>query len=250
MKSAQGLGLPAEVRAGLFDMDGVLTKTAVVHAAAWKQMFDEFLRAREGNGFRPFDVVLDYEQYVDGKPRHDGVRDYLTARGISLSDGSPSDDPSQVTNFGLGNRKDVFLHEIIAKQGVEVYDGSVQYLKAARSAGLGRVVVSSSANTKEVLDATGLSDLVEGRVDGHTLVEYNLRGKPAPDSFLAGARLAGVAPGQAAVFEDSLAGVEAGLNGGFGFVVGVDRVGHRAALLETGANVVVTDLAELIGVRR
>jgi beta-phosphoglucomutase family hydrolase len=240
------LGLPERVRAGLFDMDGVLTKTATVHAAAWKQMFDEFLQDRDGPNFRPFDADRDYQEYVDGKPRHDGVRDFLASRGITIPDGSPSDDPSHTTNFGLGNRKDVLLHQVIAERGVEVYEGSVRYLEAARAAGLRRIVVSSSTNTEEILNATGLSHLVEGRVDGHTLVEQNLRGKPAPDAFLAGARLAGVEPGDAAVFEDSLAGVEAGRNGEFGFVVGVDRVGHRQALLESGAEVVVDDLAELL----
>lgn len=241
------LGLPERVRAGLFDMDGVLTKTATVHAAAWKQMFDEFLQARDGPGFRPFDAVEDYQNYVDGKPRHDGVRDFLASRGITLPDGSPSDDQSPLTNFGLGNRKDVLLHQVLAKQGVEVFEGSVRYLRAAKSVGLRRIVVSSSANTEEVLKAAGLSELVEGRIDGHTLVERRLRGKPAPDAYLAGADLAGVQPDEAAVFEDALAGVEAGRHGGFGYVVGVDRVGRRVALLENGADVVVGDLAELLG---
>lgn len=240
------LGLPETVRVGLFDMDGVLTQTASVHAAAWKQTFDEFLRTRDGPAFRPFDAVGDYQNYVDGKPRHDGVRDFLASRGIHLPDGSPSDDPSQLTNFGLGNRKDVLLHRVIADQGVQVYEGSVRYLRAAKDAGLRRIVVSSSANTKQVLEAAGLSYLVEGRIDGHTLVEQNLRGKPAPDAFLAGARLAGAQPDEAAVFEDALAGVEAGRSGGFGYVVGVDRVGHRQALLDHGADVVVADLAELL----
>jgi beta-phosphoglucomutase family hydrolase len=241
------LGLPDQVRAGLFDMDGVLTKTATVHAAAWKQMFDDFLQARDGPAFRPFDAVEDYQNYVDGKPRHDGVSDFLASRSITLPDGSPSDDPSRMTNFGLGNRKDVLLHQVIARQGVEVYQGSVRYLRAAINAGLRRIVVSSSANTEEVLQAAGLSDLIEGRIDGHTLVEQHLRGKPAPDGFLAGARLAGVQPDEAAVFEDSLAGVEAGRTGRFGYVFGVDRVGHREALLKSGADVVVADLAELLG---
>lgn len=228
-------------------MDGVLTRTATVHAAAWKQMFDEFLNEQQGPGFQPFDSVGDYQRYVDGKPRHDGVRDFLASRDITLPDGTPSDDPSQVTNFGLGNRKDVLLHKVLAEQGVDVYDGSVRYLRAALDAGLRRIVVSSSANTEEVLNVAKLSELVEGRIDGHTLVERNLRGKPAPDAFLAGAELAGVKPAEAAVFEDSLAGVEAGRNGAFGFVVGVDRVGHREALLEHGADIVVDDLAELLG---
>ena len=241
------LGLPEHVRAGLFDMDGVLTRTATVHAAAWKQMFDEFLQAREGPTFRPFDAVEDYQKYVDGKPRHDGVRDFLASRAVNLPDGSPDDDPSQMTNCGLGNRKNVLLHQVIEEHGVEVYEGSVRYLEAARNAGLRRIVVSSSANTEEVLRAARLSELVEGRIDGQTLATHHLKGKPAPDGFLAGASLAGVRPGEAAVFEDSLAGVEAGRNGGFGYVVGVDRLGQRQALLEHGADVVFGDLSELLG---
>jgi beta-phosphoglucomutase family hydrolase len=240
------LGLPEQVRAGLFDMDGVLTQTATVHAAAWKQMFDEFLEAQDGPAFRPFDDVEDYQEYVDGKPRYDGVRDFLASRAITLPEGSPSDGPSQLTVCGLGNRKDVLLHQVIAERGVEVYEGSVRYLEAARNTGLRRIVVSSSANTEEVLQAAGLSGLVEGRIDGQALVKQHLEGKPAPDSFLAGARLAGVRPDEAAVFEDSLAGVEAGRNGGFGYVVGVDRLGQREALLEHGADAVFGDLAELL----
>jgi beta-phosphoglucomutase family hydrolase len=240
------LGLPDCVRLCLFDLDGVLTKTATVHAAAWRRAFDDFLREREGPAFRPFDPAEDYQEFVDGKPRHEGVRDFLASRGIVLPEGSPDDPPSNETNFGLGNRKDVLLHEEIALRGVDAFAGSVRYLRAATAAGLHRVVVSSSANAKEVLEAAGLAEFVEQRVDGHTLVEQRLRGKPFPDAFLAGARLMGIGPDEAAVFEDSLAGVEAGHDGGFAYVVGVDRAGQARALRARGADVVVTDLAQLL----
>jgi beta-phosphoglucomutase family hydrolase len=243
------LGLPDPIRVCLFDLDGVLTRTATVHAAAWKQMFDGFLQAREGDDFRPFDTDRDYDEYVDGKPREDGVRDFLASRNITLPQGSPQDGADVETIHGLGARKNDILLREIAEHGVEVYEGSVRYLKAARDAGLGRFVVSSSANTRQVLDVTGLAELVQGRVDGVTLAEEHLRGKPAPDSFLAGARLAGVEPCAAAVFEDALAGVAAGRAGRLGFVVGVDRVGQADALREHGADVVVRDLAELLEAR-
>ncbi len=240
------LGLPSSVRLCLFDMDGVLTKTATVHARAWKRMFDEFLERREGHDVRPFDLHQDYRQYVDGKSRHDGVRDFLASRGMTLPDGAPDDPPDRETNFGLGNRKDVLLHEEIARHGVEAFEGSVRYLQAAQAAGLHRVVVSSSANAKDVLDAAGLSQFVEQRVDGHTLADHGLRGKPFPDAFLTGARLMRIGPDESAVFEDSLAGVEAGHNGRFAFVVGVDRVGQAEALRARGADIVVADLADLL----
>lgn len=240
------LGLPEQVTACLFDLDGVLTDTASVHAAAWKDTFDEFLKRRDGDDFTPFDKVADYDAYVDGKPREDGVRDFLTARGIELPEGSVDDAPSADTVHGIANRKNEEVTRRIAADGVRVFDGSLRYLQAAQAAGLRRIVVSSSANTALVLKTTGLDRYIEGRVDGVTLAEQHLAGKPAPDSFLAGARLAQVEPAQAVVFEDALAGVAAGRAGRFGFVVGVDRVGQAEELRAHGADVVVRDLADLL----
>lgn len=239
------LGLPEGVIACLFDLDGVLTQTAVVHAASWKEMFDEFLATQPG-GQRPFDIAVDYGTYVDGKPRFDGVRDFLASRGIHLPEGVDDDPPSADTIHGLGNRKNVLVLEKIRKDGVEPYAGSVRYLQAARDAGLRRAVVSSSANCADVVRSAGIEDLLEVRVDGLVAEEQKLAGKPAPDTFLAAADLLGVPAKAAAVFEDALAGVEAGRAGGFGAVVGVDRVDHAAALAEHGATVVVQDLAELL----
>ncbi len=238
------LGLPATVTACLFDLDGVLTDTASVHRRAWKQTFDELLVPR---GQSPF-TDRDYADYVDGKPRSDGVRDFLVSRGIALPEGDRGDPPDRETIRGVGNRKNTLLLQHIRDDGVAVYDGSRRYLEAARDAGLRRVVVSSSANTAEVLDVTGLAALVEGRVDGTTLAERHLAGKPAPDSFLAGATLVGAAPSQAAVFEDATAGVAAGRAGGFGMVVGVNRLddAHAAALRQRGADIVVSDLGDLL----
>ncbi|MEP6852522.1 MAG: beta-phosphoglucomutase family hydrolase [bacterium] len=241
------LGLPESVTACLFDLDGVLTQTAKVHAAAWKATFDEFLESRDGAGYRPFDIGSDYNAYVDGKPRQDGVRDFLASRGITLPAGTPDDPPGAQTVNGLGNRKNEQLLQRIASDGVEVYEGSLRYLQAAQAAGLRRIVVSSSANTEQVLKVTGLDQYVEGRIDGVTLRERNLPGKPAPDAFLAGAELAGVEAAAAAVFEDALAGVEAGRAGEFGYVVGVDRVDQADALRQHGADIVVTDLDQLLG---
>jgi beta-phosphoglucomutase family hydrolase len=243
------LGLPDNIQACLFDLDGVLTKTAAVHAAAWTQMFDDFLRRladTTGARFTPFDIHDDYDEYVDGKPRADGVRDFLARRGITLPEGSPDDPPTAETIYGLGNRKNELLLQRIRDDGVEVYDGSVRYLEAVQQAGLHRAVVSSSANTEQVLKVTGLAHYFEVRVDGVTVSERHLRGKPAPDTFLDAARQLGVAPANAAVFEDALSGVAAGRAGHFGFVVGVDRVGQAAALAEHGADKVVQDLAELL----
>ena len=247
--TANVLGLPAGVTALLFDLEGVLTNTAAVHNAAWTSMFDTYLRERAqrtGEAFVPFDPDADYRRYVDGKPRADGVRDFLASRGITLPEGSPDDPAGTETVSGLGSAKNADLLQRLATDGVEVYEGSRRYLRAAREAGLRRAVVSSSANTRQVLEVTGLAELVEERVDGVTLRESGLAGKPAPDTFLEGARLLGVPPGRAAVFEDALSGVEAGRAGGFGHVVGVDRVGHAQALREHGADVVVQDLAELL----
>ena len=244
------LGLPDDVRACLFDLDGVLTSTAKVHAAAWKEMFDGYLGERSagtGELFVPFDIEADYPTYVDGKPRADGTRDFLASRGIALPEGSVDDPPDAETVRGLGLRKNDLVLRLIRDGGVEAYPGSVEYLRQARDAGLARVVVSSSTNCHDVLEAAGLLDLVDGYIDGLVAEQRHVRGKPAPDTFLAGAELAGVTPAQAAVFEDALAGVEAGRAGGFNTVVGVDRVGHADDLLAHGADFVVGDLRELLG---
>jgi beta-phosphoglucomutase family hydrolase len=243
------LGLPNGVRACLFDLDGVLTKTASVHAAAWKQMFDAYLRERAertGEEFVPFDPKADYGEYVDGKPRYDGVRSFLQSRGIELPEGDPDDPPGAETISGLGNRKNELVVRLIREQGVETYEGSVRYLEAVRDAGLRRAVVSSSANCRDVLIAAGIDHFFEARIDGVVAKRDHLKGKPAPDTFLAAARELGVAPGEAAVFEDALAGVAAGRAGGFASVVGVDRLGQADALREHGATIVVSDLAELL----
>ena len=243
------LGLPDGVKACLFDLDGVLTKTAVVHAAAWKETLDEFLRARAdraGEQFVPFDEKDDYDDYVDGLPRADGVRTFLKSRGIELPEGSPDDPPSADTVAGLGNRKNTIVLRLIDEHGVEAYPGSLRYLHAVREAGLATAVVSSSTNCAEVLRAAEIDQLFDARIDGVVAEVRGLRGKPAPDTFLAGAEALGTSPGAAAVFEDALAGVEAGHAGEFACVVGVDRVGQAAALHEHGADVVVNDLAELI----
>ena len=238
------LGLPEQITTCLFDLDGVLTDTASVHRAAWKATFDPLLAAR---GLPPFSES-DYGTYVDGKPRADGVRDFLASRGIHLPEGERDDEGGTDTVYGVGNRKNELLLTRIHSDGVEVYDGSRRYLQAARAAGLRRAVVSSSANTADVLQVTGLAELIEGRVDGRTLQVQGLRGKPAPDSFLAGAALFGTDPSAAVVFEDALAGVQAGRDGGFGFVVGVNRLDdeHARGLREQGADVVVGDLGDLL----
>ncbi len=243
------LGLPDRTRGCLFDLDGVLTKTAKVHDAAWKEMFDAFLRQRSaatGEPFVPFDPVKDYDDYVDGKPRADGTRSFLASRGITLPEGNEDDPPDAQTVFGLSNRKNQILLKRIHDDGVEAYEGSVRYVRAVRDAGLPRAVVSSSANTRDVLEAAHIADLFDARIDAEVAERDHLRGKPSPDTYLAGARALGLEPAAAAVYEDALAGVAAGHAGGFGFVVGVDRVGQADALRQQGADVVVTDLAELL----
>ena len=243
------LGLPEKVRACLFDLDGVLTDTASVHTKAWKAMFDAYLSQRAeqtGEKFVPFDAGADYRTYVDGKKREDGVRSFLQSRGITLPDGNPDDSGDAETVYSLGNRKNEMFQKVLEKDGVLVFDGSRRYLEAVASAGLGIAVVSSSANTREVLEITGLDRFVQQRVDGVTLREEHIKGKPAPDSYLRGAQLLDVAADAAAVFEDALSGVQAGRAGNFGFVVGVDRVGQADDLRRNGADVVVTDLAELL----
>jgi beta-phosphoglucomutase family hydrolase len=245
------LGLPDDVVACLFDLDGVLTPTAAVHDQAWRETFDAYLRERaerDGTDFVPFDPDRDYEEYVDGKPRADGVRDFLASRGIRLPEGDPDDPPDKPTVNGIGNRKNRRLLELIRSGGVQAYEGSRRYLEAVRDAGLRTAVVSASANCRDVVRSAGIEQLLEVRVDGIVAAAQHLRGKPRPDTFLAAAQQLGVEPRQAAVFEDALAGVEAGRAGEFGFVVGVDRVGHghADALRENGADRVVADLGELL----
>ncbi len=243
------LGLPDGTRACLFDLDGVLTDTASVHAAAWKQMFDDYLRARaerDGTPFQPFDVKADYGPYVDGKPRLDGTDSFLRSRGIELPLGGDGDAPDAETLTALSSKKNDLVQEKIRTVGVDVYPGSVTFLKAVKAAGLATAVVSSSANAAQVLEVTGLAQYIDHRVDGVSAKERGLPGKPAPDTFLAAAADLGVDKSTAVVFEDALAGVESGRAGGFGFVVGVDRLGQADALREHGATVVVSDLADLL----
>ncbi|MEV8243019.1 beta-phosphoglucomutase family hydrolase [Streptomyces rochei] len=240
------LGLPDSIRACLFDLDGVVTKTAVVHAAAWKETFDAFLRERDGADFRPF-TDSDYDEYVDGRPRADGVRTFLASRGIELPEGDPDDPPDARTVNGVGNRKNELVLEKIRTDGVEPYEGTLRYIDAVRAAGLATAIVSSSANTRDVLRSIDAERLFDVQVDGVVARERGLPGKPRPDTFLAAARDLGVEPSRAAVFEDALAGMDAGRSGHFGYVVGVDRVGQTDALYAHGADRVVKDLAELGG---
>jgi beta-phosphoglucomutase family hydrolase len=243
--AAQRLLLPATVTACLFDLDGVLTRTATLHAAAWKSMFDEFLR-RRGGPFVPFDAHDDYDNHVDGKERNDGVRSFLAARGIELAEGAADDPPELDTVRGLGNRKNALVLELIRRRGVEPYPDAVRLLGAVRAAGVPSAVVSSSTNCRDVLAAAGLAGFFDARVDAVVAAAERLAGKPAPDMFVAAARRLGVAPASAAVFEDALVGVEAGRAGGFSPVVGVDRVGQADALRAHGADIVVRRLDELL----
>jgi len=237
------LGLPDAVRVCLFDLDGVLTKTATVHFAAWKRTFDEFLQ-RHDPGQEPFSQ-LDYNRYVDGKHRADGVRGFLASRGITLPEGGADDPPDAATVQGIATRKNALVLQELEEHGVEVYPGSVDYLRAVKEAGLATAVVTASANGAQVIAAGGFADLIDGRIDGVVAGRDHLKGKPAPDTFLAGARVLGVRPAQAVVFEDAISGVEAGRAGNFGYVVGVNRVDQADALRRAGADVVVDDLSEL-----
>ena len=247
------LGLPDIIDALLFDLDGVLTPTALVHAAAWGEMFDEFLRQRYGDGFTPFDRIREYDDYVDGKPRVDGVRSFLAARRIDLAEGTPDDGPGLSTINGLAARKDQIFQMKVAHDGVKPYPGSVEYLRAARALGLKTAVVSSSRNCEQIVESAGLAEYLDVRVDGVTAARESLRGKPEPDTFLNAAFKLDVEPAHAAVFEDATSGVAAARAGSFGYVVGVDRVDqhgeddHAEALREHGADVVVRDLADLLG---
>jgi beta-phosphoglucomutase family hydrolase len=241
--------LPDGIAACLFDLDGVLVQTARLHAAAWKQLFDAFLRARAGRSggeFRPFALPDDYAAHVDGRLREDGVRCFLASRGIELPEGTADDPPAAATVHGLATRKNALVLELIEREGIETYDGSIRFARATRAAGLRQAVVSASKNTRPVLAAAGIADLFETVVDGLVAAQEGLPGKPRPDMFLAASRRLGVEPGEAAVFEDALAGVEAGRAGSFGYVVGVDRGAGADALRERGADVVVADLAELL----
>jgi beta-phosphoglucomutase family hydrolase len=249
LTAGASVGLPNATRACLFDLDGVLTDTAKLHAAAWKSMFDRFLKVRAeetGTAFAAFDEVADYDAYVDGKSRADGIRSFVVSRGIDLPEGGPRDRAGSMTVTALGNAKNEIVTRRIRDDGVEPFAGSVRFVRAVRAAGLRTAVVSSSTNCADVLRAAGIADLFEVRVDGNSVKEQHLAGKPAPDAYLAAATLLGVEPREAAVFEDALAGVAAGRAGGFGWVVGVDRVGQSDELRAHGADRVVADLAELL----
>lgn len=234
----------------LFDLDGVLTSTAAIHADAWKRMFDDYLRQQSPAGgdprFRPFDIDTDYKRYVDGKPRYEGVRSFLESRGIQLPWGEPGEAPGDASVCGLGNRKDAMVKQAIDEGRVQPFEGSVRWVRQLRDQGFRTAVVSSSRNCGPVLRAAGIDHLFEVRVDGETLIELGLPGKPAPDSFLKAAELLGATPRRSVVVEDAISGVEAGRAGGFGLVIGVDREGHAEALLRHGADVIVNDLGELV----
>lgn len=240
---------PGRFDAVLFDLDGVLTATAAIHAVCWKRMFDDFLKKRalrQGEAYQPFDLDTDYKPYVDGKLRYDGVRSFLKSRGIELTEGLPDDPPQAETVFGLGNRKDAMVKEVLETQGVGVFEGSLELLRQVRRAGLKTAVVSASKNCEAVLKAAGIDHLFEVRMDGIEAGRFGLAGKPAPDTFLKAAELLAVAPPRAVVIEDAISGVQAGRAGGFGLVVGVDRDGNPEGLKENGADIVVRDLAELL----
>ncbi|MCZ6581163.1 MAG: beta-phosphoglucomutase family hydrolase [Nitrospirae bacterium] len=233
----------------LFDLDGVITATAKVHAACWKKMFDEYLekRAKErGEPFKPFDIENDYRLYVDGKPRFDGVRDFIRSRQIELPEGTPADAPGAETVCGLGNRKNDLINEVIESDGVEVYEGTIDLARQLQKEGIKIAIVTSSQNCDVVLKAAKIGDLFEVRVDGNVINEKNLSGKPAPDSYLEGAKRLGVEPKRTVVVEDAISGVQSGRNGKFGLVIGVDRKGNADELKKNGADVVVKDLREFL----
>ena len=239
----------ARFGAALFDLDGVVTKTARVHASAWQHLFNEYLQSysiRTGRPFRSFDIEQDYRVYVDGKPRYDGVKSFLDSRGIVLSWGTPEDGPGEDTIYGLGNKKDGYFETYLKESGVEVYEGTVRFLHVARDRGLKTAVVSSSSHCKQVVEAAGLTALFDTRVDGIETQRLHLRGKPAPDTFLEAARRLDVHPARAIVIEDAQAGVAAGRAGGFGLVIGLDRRRQADALRQQGADIVADDLSEFL----
>jgi beta-phosphoglucomutase family hydrolase len=233
----------------LFDLDGVITDTANLHARCWKKMFDEYLQKRakqRGDAFRPFDIAADYRLYVDGKPRFDGVHDFLKSRGIELPEGSPEDPSEAETVCGLGNSKDDLVNDAIAEFGVEPYDGSVRFIRQLHRDGFKIAVVTSSQNCTAVLEAAKLDDFFKVRVDGNIILAEHLRGKPAPDTFLLAAQLLGVEPRRTVVLEDAISGVQAGSVGNFGLVIGIARKGDAEELKRHGAHLVVRDLDELV----
>ena len=234
----------------LFDLDGVLTATAKVHAACWKRMFDDFLRERaeeRNEPFQPFEIATDYKLYVDGRPRLEGARTFLESRGIELPYGDPDSPPNRKTIFGLGNRKDEMVRETFESEGVEAYKGSVALVRHLRKQGIKTAVVSASSNCEAVLKAAGIADLFDVRVDGEVIARLKLAGKPAPDTFLRAAEELGVEPKRAVVVEDAISGVQAGRDGGFGLVIGVNRKGDAKTLWENGADIIVADLGEMLG---
>ena len=226
----------------IFDLDGVITKTAEVHAKAWKRLFDEYLEENAKGDWKPFDDE-DYRRYVDGKPRYEGVRSFLESRGIDLPYGSPDDEPEKETVSGLGNRKNRYFNALIEQDGVDVFEPAVRLLRQLRSAGFKTAVVSSSKNCAAVLKVAGISDLFDNKTDGVDAEEMDLEGKPSPDIFLVAAERLKVKPERAVVLEDALSGVKAGKKGGFALVIGVDRTGHGEDLKKEGADVVLTDLS-------
>jgi beta-phosphoglucomutase family hydrolase len=239
----------ARFKAALFDLDGVVTKTAAVHARAWQHLFNDYLKAdsiRTGRPFRPFDIDHDYRQYVDGKPRYEGVKSFLDSRGIALPWGTLNDGPEENTIYGLGNKKDRYFQTYLRETGVEVYPDTVRFLRMVRDHGMKTAVVSSSNHAQQVVETASLTPLFDTRIDGHEAQRLHLRGKPAPDTFLEAARRLGVPPHQAVVIEDALAGVEAGRKGGFGLVIALDRRNQAEALRQHGADIVAADLAELL----
>jgi len=249
MSSEKPLVTSDSFDAVLFDLDGVLTATAEVHASCWKKTFDHYLQlraAKNNEPFQPFDLNRDYSSYVDGMPRFDGVKSFLESRGIDLPYGHPDDPPDRETICGIGNRKEDLLIKTLKTVGVQVYEGSVAWVRHLRSTGIKTAVVSSSKNCQAVLEAGGIDDLFDARVDGHIVEDQKLPGKPAPDTYLHASALLHASPRRAVIVEDAIVGVQAGRNGGFGLVIGVDRKNHGEALRENGADVVVTDLKEML----
>jgi beta-phosphoglucomutase family hydrolase len=242
---------PQQYDAVLFDLDGVLTMTMKIHASCWKRMFDAYLQdrsARFGETHQPFDSVSDYQAYVDGKLRYDGVRSFLASRRIVLPEGIPADTPDLDTVCGLGNRKDLLVREMIAGEGIEVLEGSLAVVRRVRALGLKTAVVSASKNCATILAAAGIRDLFDCIVDGVVADRLGLPGKPAPDTFLTAARDLQVAPRRAVVVEDAISGVQAGRAGGFGLVIGIDHHGDSRILKDNGADIVVEDLAEILDI--